>query len=95
MLLPGHSLNSHSLQKESALRSLTIRKVGVTAGIAAAVAAFSLVGASAASADTPRHGVVYPTYYDCVYAGNTYAQMGLLHGFSCPQVNGGYRLDWW
>jgi hypothetical protein len=77
------------------LRSLAIRKVGVTVGIAAAAAAFSLAGASSASADTPRHGMVYPTYYDCVYAGNTYAQMGLLHGYSCPQVNGGYLLDWW
>jgi hypothetical protein len=56
---------------------------------------FGLAGASAASADTPRHGVVYPTYFDCVYAGNTYAQMGLLHGYSCPQVSNGWRLDWW
>jgi hypothetical protein len=77
------------------VRSSTFRKAGVAIGVTAAAAMFGLAGASAASADTPRHGVVYPTYFDCVYAGNTYAQMGLLHGYSCPQVSNGWRLDWW
>ncbi|MCO5992389.1 hypothetical protein [Actinoallomurus rhizosphaericola] len=72
-------------------------KLGIAAGVAAAATVLSLSGAGAASADiTPRHGLTYPTYTDCVYAGNFYAQMGGLHGFSCPQVsNGEYLLDWW
>jgi hypothetical protein len=73
-----------------------MRKVGIAGGITAAAAVFGLASASGASAASiPQHGLVFPTYYDCVYAGNTFAQEGGLHGFSCPQVSNGWRLDWW
>jgi hypothetical protein len=64
--------------------------VGVTIATATAV----LTSTGAASAD----GVLsqwYPTYYDCQYAGDVYAQQGLIADFSCDAGNSGWILTGW
>ncbi|GAA0365079.1 hypothetical protein GCM10010151_63850 [Actinoallomurus spadix] len=74
-------------------------RLGIAIGVAAAGAALSLSSAASAFADDPgvpiSHaplGAVgpYATYTDCVYAGNSAAQQGLLWGFSCTQRSDGW-----
>jgi len=68
----------------------SLAAIGVTVAAATAVA----LGATTASAD----GVLsqwYLTAYDCQYAGNVYAQQGLIHNFTCTPGDGGYILTGW
>ncbi|WP_202233272.1 hypothetical protein [Actinacidiphila reveromycinica] len=67
--------------------SKRLTTAAVTAAAAAAIVAGAGTSASAATIDD-----WYPTYYDCLYAGNVLAQQGILHTFSCTASNGGYVL---
>ena len=79
-----------------------LRTAGVGMGIFAVMSAVSLGFISPASADTgcPANVSVclaqwYPTYYDCVYAGDVYAQQGVIYNFTCTPENGGWVLIGW
>ncbi|MBT0768420.1 hypothetical protein KIH74_05760 [Kineosporia sp. J2-2] len=75
------------------MRLNSLRTAG-TGVVLAAVATIGVATASSASADTVLDQW-YPTAYDCQYAGNVYAQQGLISGFSCNPGNGGYILTGW
>ncbi|MEY9862987.1 membrane carboxypeptidase/penicillin-binding protein [Catenulispora sp. GAS73] len=71
-----------------------LRTAFAAVGITIATATVVMTSAAAASAD----GVLdqwYPTYYDCQYAGDVYAQQGIIHNFSCNAGNGGWILTGW
>lgn len=71
-----------------------LRTAFATVGVTIATATVILTSAAAASAD----GVLsqwYQTYYDCQYAGDVYAQQGLISGFSCDAGDSGWILTGW
>ncbi|MCO5966828.1 hypothetical protein [Actinoallomurus soli] len=77
-------------------------KLGIAASVAAAGAVLSLSSTASAFADTTPPTATgvrttsWATYTACVYAGDVYAQQGLLYGFSCSQnPNGSYSLNSW
>ncbi|MCO5999529.1 hypothetical protein [Actinoallomurus rhizosphaericola] len=80
------------------MRRSVLAKLGIAGGVAAAAAALSLSGATAASADVSRLYPTFASYTECVYTGNTWAQMGLLYGYSCIPAswdNSKYELHSW
>ncbi|WP_243274499.1 hypothetical protein SALCHL_002950 [Streptomyces albus subsp. chlorinus] len=77
------------------------RKAAIAAGGLAAAVGISVLGAGAASAAsssfTPRTGVMGDgSYQACLEYGNTMAQMGALHGYTCTKLpNGQYYFSWY
>jgi hypothetical protein len=70
-------------------------KALVVAGALAGALGLTAMGAGTASADSPRSGLTFRTFGECLTYGNVMAQKGLLHGYSCPQeVDGLYHFYW-
>ncbi len=81
-----------------------LRKLAVGGVISAAVLGLGIAGTTSASAATVRTAASpasasvidewFPTYYDCVYYGDVYAQEGYLTTFACvpAAVTGWYLL---
>ncbi|MEW2221601.1 hypothetical protein AB0939_20310 [Streptomyces sp. NPDC006990] len=77
----------------------TKRKAALAAGSLAAAMGISLLGAGAAAASPirPWTGVIGDgSYRACLEYGNTMAQKGALHGYTCTQLsNGKYFFRWY
>jgi hypothetical protein len=68
-----------------------IAMAGVTVAATAALAATTATAAMAGNVLSQW----YPTQYDCQYAGNVYAQRGIISGFSCTPGSNGVILTGW
>lgn len=69
----------------------SVKKLVAVGCLAASAVTLSITAAGSASANEIDNW--YPTYYDCQYAGDVYAQQGILSWFTCNPSNGGYVLN--
>ncbi|OON74387.1 hypothetical protein [Streptomyces tsukubensis] len=78
------------------MKTRRMKALVATSALAGAIG-LTVMGAGSASASniTPRYGLKYSTLGECLTYGNEMAQIGALHGYSCPlEGDGKYHFYW-